>query len=216
MTGGVGAARAGAVPRPARAAAERARPMTIGEAARASGASEKMIRHYEAIGLLAPLRIANGYRAYAEGDVAVLRFIRHARDLAFPLEEVRRLLALWRDAGRASEEVRRIALGHVGALEAKARSLSAIAASLRHLAEHCHGDARPDCPILEELAQGPETQQQETRHDGQDDDRADGGGDELRPLRARGHRGDPGAGPGGGGAGGPRRRHRARRDHPAS
>ena len=130
---------------------------TIGEAARASGVSEKMIRHYEAIGLIRPARQPNGYRLCPEADLAVLRFIRHARDLAFPLEEVRKLLALWRDGGRASAEVRRIALDHVQALEAKARSLNAIAASLRHLAAHCHGDARPDCPILEELAQGKET-----------------------------------------------------------
>jgi len=125
--------------------------MTIGEAARASGISEKMIRHYESIGLLHPARAANGYRHYAEADVAVLRFIRHARDLAFPLEEVRRLLTLWRDRGRASAEVRAIALEHVAALEAKAASLQAVATSLRHLARHCHGDARPDCPILDEL-----------------------------------------------------------------
>ena len=125
--------------------------MTIGEAARASGISEKMIRHYESIGLLHPARAANGYRHYREPDVAVLRFIRHARDLAFPLEEVRRLLTLWRDRGRASAEVRAIALEHVAALEAKAASLQAVATSLRHLARHCHGDARPDCPILDEL-----------------------------------------------------------------
>ncbi|GGG35617.1 Cu(I)-responsive transcriptional regulator [Caldovatus sediminis] len=125
--------------------------MTIGEAAAASGVSAKMIRHYEAIGLIRPQRAANGYRAYAEADVAVLRFIRHARDLGFPLETVRRLLALWRDRNRSSAEVKRLALDHVAALEAKAASLRAMAASLRHLAEHCHGDERPDCPILDEL-----------------------------------------------------------------
>ncbi len=125
--------------------------MTIGEAARASGVSEKMIRHYEAIGLLHPARQANGYRVYAEPDIAVLRFIRHARDLAFPLEDVRKLLALWRDRGRASAEVRRLALDHVAALEAKAQSLQSMATSLKHLAAHCHGDGRPDCPILDEL-----------------------------------------------------------------
>ncbi|WP_043360220.1 MerR family transcriptional regulator [Belnapia sp. F-4-1] len=124
---------------------------SIGEAARASGVSEKMIRHYEAIGLLRPAREANGYRRYAEADIAVLRFIRHARDLAFPLEEVRRLLALWQDRGRASAEVRAIALTHVAALEEKADSLRRMAESLRHLAAHCHGDARPDCPILDGL-----------------------------------------------------------------
>ena len=129
--------------------------MTIGEAARASGVSEKMIRHYEAIGLLRPARRPNGYRTYAGAEVSVLRFIRHARDLAFPLDDIRRLLALWHDRGRSSAEVRRLALDHVAALEAKARALQAVAASLTHLAAHCHGDARPDCPILEQLAEGP-------------------------------------------------------------
>ncbi|CAA9287058.1 MAG: Cu(I)-responsive transcriptional regulator [uncultured Craurococcus sp.] len=124
---------------------------SIGEAARASGVSEKMIRHYESIGLLRPAREANGYRRYGEADIAVLRFIRHARDLAFPLEEVRRLLTLWQDRGRASAEVRSIALAHVAALEEKAESLRRMAESLRHLAAHCHGDARPDCPILDGL-----------------------------------------------------------------
>ncbi|MDO9708154.1 Cu(I)-responsive transcriptional regulator [Paracraurococcus lichenis] len=128
--------------------------MNIGEASRASGVSEKMIRHYESIGLLHPARRANGYRAYAEPDIAVLRFIRHARDLAFPLEDVRRLLALWRDRGRTSAEVRSLALRHVAALEEKARALQAMANSLKHLAAHCHGDARPDCPILDQIAEG--------------------------------------------------------------
>ncbi|MBV1796154.1 Cu(I)-responsive transcriptional regulator [Siccirubricoccus sp. G192] len=126
--------------------------MIIGEAAAASGISQKMIRHYESIGLLHPARRENGYRSYGDADVAVLRFIRHARDLGFPLEDVRRLLALWRDHSRASADVRRIALDHVAALEEKARSLQAMAASLRHLAAHCQGDARPDCPIIDELA----------------------------------------------------------------
>ena len=89
--------------------------MNIGEASRASGVSEKMVRHYEAIGLLHPARQANGYRTYAEPDVAVLRFIRHARDLAFPLEDIRKLLGLWRDRGRASAEVRGLAMGIGGA-----------------------------------------------------------------------------------------------------
>ena len=129
--------------------------MTIGEASRASGVSEKMIRHYEAIGLLRPTRLANGSRSYVAADIGVLRFIRHARDLAFPLEDVRRLLGLWHDRGRASGEVRRLALDHVAALEAKAQALQAVATSLKHLAAHCHGDARPDCPILDELEGKP-------------------------------------------------------------
>jgi MerR family transcriptional regulator, copper efflux regulator len=126
--------------------------VNIGDAAAASGVTAKMIRHYEAIGLLSAARSANGYRVYGERDVAVLRFIRHARDLGFPLEDVRRLLTLWGDRQRASAEVKRLALAHVAALEDKARSLATMAASLRHLAAHCHGDARPDCPILEDLA----------------------------------------------------------------
>jgi len=125
--------------------------MNIGEAARLSGVSAKMIRHYETQGLVTPQRLPNGYRDYAEADLAVLRFIRHARALAFPLEDVRKLLALWRDRNRASADVRQIALAHVTALESKAQAMQAMAASLRHLAAHCHGDARPDCPILDEL-----------------------------------------------------------------
>jgi len=127
------------------------RGMTIGEAAARSGVSAKMIRHYESIGLIEAERRANGYRTYGAHDVAVLRFIRHARDLAFPLEDVRKLLALWRDRSRASAEVKRLALAHVEALEAKAAALNAMAGSLRHLAQHCAGDDRPDCPILAEL-----------------------------------------------------------------
>jgi len=128
--------------------------MNIGEAAARSGVSAKMIRHYEAIGLVSAERRPNGYRSYAAQDVAVLRFIRHARDLAFPLEDIRMLLALWRDRSRASADVKRMALDHVAALDAKAASLSAVADSLRHLAAHCHGDDRPDCPILAELESG--------------------------------------------------------------
>jgi len=125
--------------------------MNIGEAAAASGVSAKMIRHYETLGLITPQRRANNYRSYTEQNVAVLRFIRHARDLAFPLSEVKRLLALWQNDGRQSAEVRRIALGHVDALEEKARSLRAVADSLRHLAQSCQGNARPECPILDHM-----------------------------------------------------------------
>ena len=130
--------------------------MNIGDAAAASGVSAKMIRHYESIGLIAAARSGNGYRVYADRDVAVLRFIRHARDLGFPLEDIRRLLMLWQDRGRASAEVKRLALAHVEALESKAESLRTMAASLRHLAAHCHGDSRPDCPILDDLARNKE------------------------------------------------------------
>ena len=129
----------------------RPRGMNIGEAASRSGVSAKMIRHYESIGLVNATRRPNGYRSYGPQDVAVLRFIRHARDLAFPLEDIRQLLALWRDRTRASADVKQMALDHVSALEAKAQSLQAVADSLRHLAQHCAGDDRPDCPILAEL-----------------------------------------------------------------
>jgi Cu(I)-responsive transcriptional regulator len=126
--------------------------VNIGDAAAASGVTAKMIRHYESIGLFSAVRSANGYRVYGERDVAVLRFIRHARDLGFPLGDVRRLLGLWRDRNRTSAEVKTLALAHVAALETKAQSLRAMADSLRHLAAHCHGDGRPDCPILDDLA----------------------------------------------------------------
>ena len=128
--------------------------MNIGEAASISGVSAKMIRHYEAVGLLHPLRRPNGYRSYTDNDVAVLCFIRHARELAFPLEEVRELLALWRDQARPGNEVKRLALANVDALEAKAKSLEAVAASLRHLAAHCQDATRPDRPVLQDAFQG--------------------------------------------------------------
>ena len=125
--------------------------MNIGQAAAGSGVSAKMIRHYEAIGLIEAERRPNGYRTYDQQDVAVLLFIRHARDLAFPLEDIRKLLGLWRDRSRASGDVKRMALAHVEALEGKAAALNAMASSLKHLANHCAGDERPDCPILSEL-----------------------------------------------------------------
>lgn len=125
--------------------------MNIGEAAKLSGLSAKMIRHYESLGLIPSRRLANGYRDYADSEVATLRFIRHARALAFPLEDVGKLLALWGDGNRCSSDVRRIALDHIEALESKARAMQAMASSLRHLAANCSGDDRPDCPILNEL-----------------------------------------------------------------
>ncbi len=129
--------------------------MNIGKAAAASGVSAKMIRYYESIGLLAAARRTDvGYRAYSDEDVHVLRFIRRARDLGFSLADIGELLALWQDQGRASADVKGIALAHVAALERKIGELQGMADTLRTLAEHCHGDARPDCPILTDLDAG--------------------------------------------------------------
>ena len=133
--------------------------MNIGEAAARSGVSAKMIRYYESIGLItAPARTAAQYRVYAADDVHTLRFVRRSRDLGFSLEETRELLALWRDKSRASADVKNLAMAHVRELEEKAAELKAMADTLRHLATHCHGDHRPDCPILADFAGAPSAQ----------------------------------------------------------
>lgn len=130
--------------------------MNIGEAAKRSGVSAKMIRYYESIGLIdVAQRTQAQYRVYAADDVHTLRFVRRSRNLGFSLEESRALLALWRDKSRASADVKQLAMAHVSDLEAKAAELQAMADTLRHLAEHCHGDGRPDCPILSDLAAAP-------------------------------------------------------------
>ncbi|QCI69461.1 Cu(I)-responsive transcriptional regulator [Phreatobacter stygius] len=129
--------------------------MNIGEAAAASGVSAKMIRYYESIGLVANVsRTGSGYRVYSDSDVHTLRFIRRARDLGFSVKQMSHLLALWSDRSRASAEVKQIALGHVAELERKMRELRDMSKTLRHLAEHCQGDDRPHCPIIEELSKG--------------------------------------------------------------
>ena len=126
--------------------------MNIGQAAKQSGISAKMIRYYESIGLIGPaVRTDSGYRVYSDQDLHTLRFVRRARDLGFSVEQMNELLALWQDRSRASADVKRIALEHVEELERKAEALREMAATLKHLAQHCHGDARPDCPILENL-----------------------------------------------------------------
>ncbi|HYC36005.1 MAG TPA: Cu(I)-responsive transcriptional regulator [Usitatibacter sp.] len=127
--------------------------MNIGEAARASGVSAKMIRHYEEAGFIPKARrTPAGYRTYREEDVHALRFIRRARDLGFSLKEIKALLGLWENRRRASGDVKRLALRHVEELDARIAEMQAMRATLVHLAEHCHGDDRPDCPILDDLA----------------------------------------------------------------
>jgi Cu(I)-responsive transcriptional regulator len=126
--------------------------VTIREASMATGVTAKMIRHYESIGLItAPTRTENRYRHYGERDLHELGFIRRARDLGFPIEDIRHLLALWRDKSRSSAEVKAIAQKHVKVLEEKAAALQAMSRTLTHLARNCHGDERPDCPILDAL-----------------------------------------------------------------
>ena len=126
--------------------------MNIGAASKATGISVKMLRHYEDIGLVRPaLRTGSGYRVYSEKDVATLRFVRRARDLGFQVKQIGSLLDLWRDGSRASADVKALALGHVRELERRRHELDEMIATLEHLARNCHGDARPDCPILTSL-----------------------------------------------------------------
>ncbi len=111
-----------------------------------------MIRYYEEIGLLpSAARRANGYRDYGDQEVAVLQFVRRTRDLGFSLEEVSALLALWNDKKRPSREVKRLAETHIADLERRMREMRAVIKTLRQLAQHCHGDERSDCPILDDL-----------------------------------------------------------------
>lgn len=129
--------------------------MNIGQAARESGLSAKMIRYYESIGLLAPaLRSDSGYRLYQAADLNTLGFIKRSRDLGFSLEEVARLLTLWQDRERASADVKQLARKHIDELDRRIGELSQLRDTLVHLVDHCHGDDRPDCPILQELASG--------------------------------------------------------------
>lgn len=129
--------------------------MNISQAAAGSGVSAKMLRHYETIGLISKARrTSSNYRSYTDADVHTLRFIRTARDLGFSIDDIRSLLALWRDRQRSSREVKRLAERHAGELRTRVAELDAMLGALEHLARHCHGDERPDCPILTGLESG--------------------------------------------------------------
>lgn len=132
--------------------------MNIGEAAKASGVSAKMIRYYESISLIPEAaRTEAGYRVYRGNEVHTLQFIRRARDLGFSAKAIAQLLALWQDRDRASADVKAFALSHVDELHAKIAELEAMAKTLQHLADHCQGDERPDCPILDDLARNADS-----------------------------------------------------------
>src|SRR5690606_35435457 len=138
-----------------RAAPQSGAAVNIGAASKASGVSQRMIRHYEAIGLVPPApRRESGYRDYSDADVHRLRFIANARDLGFPVDEIRSLLELWADRARASAEVKTLATARAEELHRKAEALEAMRAALLDLAQRCHGDERPDCPIIDRLAHG--------------------------------------------------------------
>ncbi len=133
--------------------------MNIGEAARASGVSAKMIRHYESIALIRPShRTEAGYRQYGERDVHVLRFIRRARDLGFSLEQIQQLLSLWDDPARASADVKALAETRIAELDARIAALTDMRTTLLDLSRSCRGDQRPDCPILRGLETQPRDQ----------------------------------------------------------
>ena len=127
--------------------------MNIGQAAKRSSVSAKTIRYYESIGLVAPAsRTENGYRTYSENDVQTLRFIHHARSLGFSVKDVSMLLDLWRNQRRASADVKALAMAHVAAVDHKIAELRRMRDTLLDLTHRCHGDDRPDCPIIEGLA----------------------------------------------------------------
>jgi len=126
----------------------------IGQAARRANVSAKMVRHYESLGLLPRIgRTDSGYRQYTEKEVHTLRFIKRARDLGFSMPEISELLKLWQNKRRSSESVKRIASVHVADLDQRIEELTAMKRTLQNLVHCCHGDDRPDCPILDQLGQ---------------------------------------------------------------
>ena len=127
----------------------------IGEASALTGVSAKMIRHYEATGLIPPAsRTFANYRLYSDADLHRLRFIKRSRTLGFSMKQIEQLLGLWSDPGRSSAEVKRLALAHAHDLSQRIAEMQSMQRTLERLAKHCHGDNRPDCPILDDLAAG--------------------------------------------------------------
>jgi MerR family transcriptional regulator, copper efflux regulator len=140
------------------AEARRAGFLNISEAAEQSGVSAKMIRYYESLGLLSEARRTSaGYRIYDAREVHTLRFVRRARDLGFSIEEIQHLLGLWQNRGRNSRDVRKVAQHHLADLDRRIAELQTMKRTLQQLVDHCHGDQRPDCPILDDLAGATET-----------------------------------------------------------
>ncbi|MCM2353126.1 MAG: Cu(I)-responsive transcriptional regulator [Pseudobdellovibrio sp.] len=127
--------------------------MNIGSAAKLSGVNAKLIRHYESIGIIPKAnRSESGYRTYSETDVHILSFVKRSRNLGFSMKEIKKLVSLWRNKARASSEVKMMATKHVSEMEHKIYELQEMVKTLKHLAKNCHGDHRPDCPILNDLA----------------------------------------------------------------
>ncbi|WP_442597993.1 Cu(I)-responsive transcriptional regulator [Parapusillimonas sp. JC17] len=126
--------------------------MNIGEASEASAVSRKMIRYYESIGLIQPARRSDaGYRKYGANDVQTLRFIKRSRELGFSLDRIRTLIGLWEDTTRQSADVKQLAQQHIAELDSDIAKLQSIRDQLAHLVNCCHGDSRPECPILADL-----------------------------------------------------------------
>ena len=139
---------------------------SIGKAAELSGVTAKMIRHYESLELIPNAeRTAGDYRVYTQADIHTLRFIRRARTLGFSIDEISTLLNLWRNQRRTSEQVKRLALKHIAELDTKIAELQSMRAALADLAKSCHGDSRPDCPILDDLSRVPRLQDAGVDHD---------------------------------------------------
>lgn len=127
--------------------------MNIGEASKLSGINSKLIRHYESIGLIPKAeRSESGYRTYSEVDINILSFVKRARNLGFSMKEIKKLVNLWRNKSRTSSDVKALALKHIENIESKIQELQTLAKTLKHLSKNCHGDHRPDCPILDNLA----------------------------------------------------------------